>query len=31
MLKEQGYPVTKAGFEQLVQANVAKTLQRLAA
>ena len=31
MLKEQGYPVTKAGFEQLVQDNVAKTQQRLAA
>jgi hypothetical protein len=31
MLKEKGYPVTKAGFEQLVQDNVAKTLQRLAA
>ena len=31
MLKEQGYPVTSAGFEQLVQDNVAKTLQRLAA
>ena len=31
MLKAQGYPVTKAGFDQLVQDNVAKTLQRLAA
>jgi hypothetical protein len=31
MLKAQGYPVTQAGFEQLVQDNVAKTLQRLAA
>ena len=31
MLKEQGYPVTQEGVEQLVQANVAKTLQRLAA
>jgi hypothetical protein len=31
MLKEQGYPVTQAGFEQLVQDNVAKTQQRLAA
>jgi len=31
MLKEQGYPVTQAGFEQLVQDNVAKTLQKLAA
>jgi hypothetical protein len=31
MLKEQGYPVTQAGVEQLIQANVAKTLQRLAA
>ena len=31
MLKEQGYSVTKAGFEQLVQDNVAKTQQRLAA
>jgi len=30
-LKELGYPVTPAGFEQLVQDNVAKTLQRLAA
>jgi hypothetical protein len=30
-LKELGYPVTQAGFEQLVQDNVAKTLQRLAA
>ena len=30
-LKELGYPVTLAGFEQLVQDNVAKTLQRLAA
>ena len=29
-LKELGYPVTQAGFEQLVQDNVAKTLQRLA-
>ena len=31
MLKAQGYPVTKAGFEQLVQDNVAKTQQLLAA
>ena len=31
MLKAQGYPVTRAGFEQLVQDNVAKTQQRLAA
>ena len=31
MLKAQGYPVTQEGFELLVQANVAKTLQRLAA
>jgi len=31
MLKEQGYPVTSAGFEQLVQDNVVKTQQRLAA
>ena len=31
LLKAQGYPVTPAGFEQLVQDNVAKTLQRLAA
>jgi hypothetical protein len=31
MLKAQGYPVTHAGFEQLVQDNVAKTQQRLAA
>lgn len=31
MLKEQGYPVTPAGLEQLVQDNVAKTQQRLAA
>ena len=30
-LKELGYPVTQAGFEQLVQDNVAKTLQKLAA
>jgi hypothetical protein len=30
-LKELGYPVTPAGFEQLVQDNVAKTLQRVAA
>ena len=30
MLKAQGYPVTNAGFEQLVQDNVAKTQQRLA-
>ena len=30
-LKELGYPVTPAGFEQLVQDNVAKTLERLAA
>ena len=31
MLKAQGYPITLAGFEQLVQDNVAKTQQRLAA
>jgi hypothetical protein len=31
MLKEQGYPVTKAGFEQLVQDNVAKIQQKVAA
>lgn len=31
ILKAQGYPVTQAGFEQLVQDNVAKTQQRLAA
>ena len=31
MLKAQGYPVNSAGFEQLVQDNVAKTQQRLAA
>jgi hypothetical protein len=31
MLKEQGYPVTKEGFEQLVQDNVAKMQQKLAA
>ena len=31
MLKAQGYPVTKAGFEQLVQDNVAKTQQLLTA
>ncbi len=30
-LKLLGYPVTKAGFEQLVQDNVAKIQQRLAA
>ena len=30
-LKELGYPVTKEGFEQLVQDNVAKMQQRLAA
>jgi hypothetical protein len=31
MLKAQGYPVTKSGFEQLVQNNVAKMQQKLAA
>jgi hypothetical protein len=31
MLKEQGYPVSKAGFEQLVQDNVAKMQQKLVA
>jgi hypothetical protein len=31
MLKEQGYSVTKSGFEQLVQDNVAKMQQKLAA
>jgi hypothetical protein len=30
-LKLLGYPVSKTGFEQLVQDNVAKTQQRLAA
>jgi hypothetical protein len=30
-LKTLGYPVTPAGFEQLIQDNVAKTQQRLAA
>jgi len=30
-LKELGYPVTQAGFDQLIQDNVAKTQQRLAA
>ena len=31
MLKVQGYPVTQTGFEQLVQDNVAKMQQKLAA
>jgi hypothetical protein len=31
MLKAQGYPVTQTGFEHMVQDNVAKTQQRLAA
>jgi hypothetical protein len=31
MLKAQGYPVTQAGFEQLVQDNVAKIQQNLVA